>query len=365
MPITYQQSGVNYGALDPIKQLAQRAAKKTASALKRTGAEEITASRGESAYVWRQGKQLLASVMEGLGTKNLVADAMYEKTGKSYYDIVAHDTVACIVNDLITVGATPTTLHAYWATGEGDWFADKNRARDLIRGWRRACGIAGVSWGGGETPASRGIIEKNTIDLAGCAVGIIEKKKYLLTDEKLRAGDRIILLRSNGINANGLTLARAIAKKLPRGYFTKLPNGVRYGDALLTKSNIYAELVRDLLVKGVHLHYIANITGHGLRKIMRARPAFSYEIEKLFPPQPVFHFIKKHAGLSERDMYQTFNMGQDYALFLSKKDAGKALRIIKKHQCTGLDAGSVQRGKKRVLLKPLGIMYDAKSLELR
>jgi phosphoribosylformylglycinamidine cyclo-ligase len=152
MSITYQQSGVNYGSLDPIKQIAQRAAKKTSGALKRTGAEEIPASRGESAYVWRQGKHLFASVMEGLGTKNLVADAMYEKTGKSYYDIVAHDTVACIINDLATVGATPSTLHAYWATGSSDWFADKKRARDLIRGWKKACEIAGVSWGGGETP---------------------------------------------------------------------------------------------------------------------------------------------------------------------------------------------------------------------
>ncbi len=365
MSLTYQQSGVRYDAIDPIKKLAQAAARGTAASLRRTGAREFSASRGESAYVWRQGGKIFASVMEGLGTKNLVADAMYEKTGKSYYDIMAHDTVACIVNDLSSIGATPTVLHAYWATGSSDWFSDKKRALGLIRGWQKACKLAHVSWGGGETPALAGIVASDTIDLGGCATGMIEKSSHLLSDKKLRANDRIILLKSNGVNANGLTLARAVAKKLPKGYFTKLPNDKRYGDALLTRSNIYSPLISHLLSRGVRIHYIANITGHGLRKVMRARPAFTYTIEKIFKPQPIFSFIQHATRLSDYEMYQTFNMGQDYAIFVPKKDVAKTLRIIKTHGFTGLDAGYIQKGKRQVMIEPLNIVYSGDTLDIR
>ena len=234
--ITYSSSGVNYSDIDPIKKLAQNFAQSTAVNLKKSGFSEISASRGESAYVWQQGNILMASVIEGLGTKNLVADAM-KKSGKTYYDVVAHDTVATIINDLVAVGAKPLSLHAYWAVGDSKWFGDKQRMKDLITGWKSACDMAGVSWGGGETPAYAGIINPETIDLAGSAVGIIKNKANLLTDKKIKAGDRIIFLKSNGINANGLSLARALAKKLPAGYSTKLKTKT-YGETLLTKSNI-------------------------------------------------------------------------------------------------------------------------------
>ena len=145
--ISYSQSGVSYRDLDPIKKSAQEAGKKTSMNLSFGGCEEVASSRGESAYVWKQGKIFMASVIEGLGTKNLVADAMNAITGKSYYDVIAHDTVATIINDLITVGATPLTLHAYWAVGDSHFLKDKKRMSYLISGWKEACTIARVSWG--------------------------------------------------------------------------------------------------------------------------------------------------------------------------------------------------------------------------
>ena len=175
--ITYAQVGDNYDTKDPIKKLAQVAASQTGIHLKKHGFEEIKDSRGESAYVWKQGNILMASVVEGLGTKNLVADDMRKVTGKTYYDIIAHDTVATIINDLITVGACPLTIHAYWAIESNDWLQDKERMTDFINGWKSACDMAKVSWGGGETPTLKGIVVPGTVDLGGSAIGIIKDKK--------------------------------------------------------------------------------------------------------------------------------------------------------------------------------------------
>lgn len=368
--ITYSQVGDNYDTKDPIKKLAQTAAKKTSVNLKRHDFEEISDTRGESAFVWKQGNILMASVIEGLGTKNLVADITGkiedpERSRRTYYDIIGHDTVATIINDLITVGAKPLTINAYWAVGNSDWFKDMKRTKDLITGWQNACDLAGVTWGGGETPTLKGIVQQESIDLAGSAIGIISSKKNLITDKKLKPGDRILLLKSNGINANGLSLAREVAKNLPKGYATKLTSGKIYGEALLTKTNIYAKLIQDLLKNKIDIHYISNITGHGLRKIMRARQNYTYVIEKIFEPQEIFLFIQKHANLSDYEMYQTFNMGMDYALFIPEKHLEKTQSIIRKNKFQSIDAGYVKKGERQVIIKPKNIVFKAETFNLR
>lgn len=363
--ITYYQVGDNYSTKDPVKKLFQESAFATGKNLKTHGLSEITDTRGESAYVWRQGNVWMATVIEGLGTKNLVADGARKVTGKTYYDVIAHDTVATIINDLVSVGATPLVLHAYWAIENNDWLQDQARMTDLIKGWKKACDIAGVSWGGGETPTLKQIIVKDTAEFGGSAVGIIRSIKHLITDKKLKAGNRIILIKSNGVNANGISLTRAIAKKLPKGYGAKLKNGKMYGESLLTKSNIYAKLIQDLQKANVDIHYISNITGHGVRKIMRGRPKFTYVLEKIFKPQPVFDFIAKHANLDDYEMYQTYNMGQDYAIFVSPKDVDRCLKIIKKSKFKAINAGYVEKGEKQVIIRPKNLVYSGETLDLR
>lgn len=369
--ISYSQAGVNYDSLDPAKKLAQTAAANTASNLTHAGYPEVSDSRGETAFVWSQGKpssknqSYMAAITESLGTKNLVADEIRATTKKTYYDIVAHDTVASAINDLVCVGAKPLTVHAFWAVGDSDWFTDKQRIADLVKGWEDACNISGATWGGGETPSYNDIVEKNTIALGASVVGIIKNKTRLLTDKKLKAGDRIILLKSNGINANGISLTRAIAKKLPKGFATKLPSGDYFGEAILTKTNIYATVIQELFDKKVDLHYISNITGHGFRKLMRARPDFQYVVQHIFPPQELFSFIQKHAGMTDEDMYGTYNMGMDYALFLPEKDVKKTMAVIKKHHFEALDAGYIQKGEKQVIIKPKNITFTSESLDVR
>lgn len=364
--ITYSQVGDDYSIKDPIKILAQSAAAQTAKYLKAFNYAETSDSRGESAFMWQVSANThMAAVIEGLGTKNLIADDMRLITGKTYYDIIAHDTVAAIINDLATSGAKPFVLHAYWAIEDNRWLQDKERMNDLIQGWKAACDECKVAWGGGETPTLKGIIEPGTIDLAGSALGIIQNNNRRIIAGRLKKGDRIIFLKSNGINANGVSLARAVSKKIPEGYATKLPSGRMYGEALLTKTNIYANLIQDLLDKNIDIHYISNITGHGLRKVMRATQNFTYIIEKAYPAEELFSFIQKHANLSDEEMYGTYNMGQDYAIFLPAKDVKKAQEIIKQNGFDSLDAGFVEEGERKVIIKPKNITFEGDTLNLR
>ncbi len=363
--ITYSQVGDNYETKDPIKKLAQEAARQTGKNLFKHGFSEITDTRGESAYVWQQNDVLMASVVEGLGTKNLVADEMRKITGKTYYDIIGHDTVATVINDLITVGAKPLVIHAYWAIEDNDWLQDKERMTDLITGWKNACDLSGASWGGGETATMKQIVIPGTSELAGSAIGIISSKKNLIISQNLKSNDRIILLKSNGVNANGISLTRAVAKKLSKGYAAKLSDGTFYGEALLTKTNIYAKLIQNLLEENINIHYISNITGHGLRKIMRAKENFTYIIEKIIDPQEIFLFIQKRANLSDKEMYGTYNMGMDYAIFLPEKDVKEAQKIIKENGFTSIDAGYIKKGERQVMIKPKKIIFKSETLNLR
>jgi phosphoribosylformylglycinamidine cyclo-ligase len=145
MNMTYASTGVNYDTMDPFKRMAQLAAQETAGNIARlNGGEfrEFKPSRGESAYLIENAESYLAHVEEGLGTKNLVADAMYTLTSKSYYDHIAQCTVAMIVNDLVTLGALPLSVAMHLAVGVSDWFNDENRTRDLVNGWKKACDLA-------------------------------------------------------------------------------------------------------------------------------------------------------------------------------------------------------------------------------
>jgi len=358
-PMTYSSTGVNYDAMDPIKKLAQLRARTTSENLNRFGMKELGASRGESSYVWEEQDGYRAFVVEGLGTKNIVADETRKFSGKTHYDSIAQDTVAMIVNDLIVVGAAPQVVNAYFAVGSSDWFSDEKRSEDLIDGWAKACNMAGAVWGGGETPTLKGIIDSDTIDLSGSAVGIIKPKERLTLGNKIETGDSIFLIESSGIHANGLTLARKVADKLPEGYKTKLLDGRTYGEALLTPTRIYAKLIEDLFEAGVDIHYMVNITGHGWRKLMRAERDFSYIIDVVPEIPEEFSVIQRISGNDDKEMYGNFNMGAGFALFIPGKNVDVARQIsMRNHDLTAFKAGQVEAGEKQVIIKPKNISFN-------
>ncbi len=261
--ITYQKSGVNYDIIDPVKKLALSAGLKTKNNIHNSEFKEIKESRGESAYILETSDSYLAFVEEGLGTKNIIADEMRKITGKTYYDLIAYDTVVSIVMDLVSLGARPLTVLSYWAVGNSSWFADRKRTEDFIIGWKRACDEFEVTWGGGETPVLKDIIVNNAIDLAGAAFGHIKPKERIVLGNKIKVADNIILFESSGIMMNGLTLARKIADKLPNGLKTRLPNYKMFGEELLNPAKIYFQVVKDIFDAGIDIYYMVNITGHG------------------------------------------------------------------------------------------------------
>jgi phosphoribosylformylglycinamidine cyclo-ligase len=362
---TYADSGVDYSSVDPIKVLAQKRAAATAPNLSNFSAQELPASRGESAYVWEEGDVYRSLVIEGLGTKNLVADAVREFTGRSHYDTIAQDTIAMIVNDLVVVGARPQVINAYWAVGDAAWMNDEERARDLINGWGAACDAIGATWGGGETPALKNIIEPGTIDLAGSALGVVNPKENLVLGDKLAAGDSIVLIESSGIHANGITFVRGLAETDPNIYQEKLADGRTFGEALLTPTHLYVNLVRELQAARLDLHYMVNITGHGWRKLMRATKQFSYVMHEVPPVPAEFEFMQAKSGADSKEMYGNFNMGAGFAIFLPADQAQQAIDVATKQNLRAWAAGEVQDGPKQVVIKPGGIAFSEDTLEVR
>jgi phosphoribosylformylglycinamidine cyclo-ligase len=364
-PLTYDQAGVNYDLIDPLKVTAQRAAAATASHLAGHGFSEVKASRGESAYVVDVGPFYVASIVECLGTKTLVADEMAKLTGRSYFAGIAQDTIAMAVNDLITVGATPLVVQAYWAAGGSDWFGDAQRAQALVAGWKAACDTCQVAWGGGETPALAGIVEDGRIDLAASCTGLINPKERLSVGDKLGAGDAIVLLASSGIHANGLSLARKLAERLPQGYLTEIEPGLTYGEALLAPTALYSPVTEALWKAGIAPHYCANITGHGWRKLLRHPSALTYRIHTVPPKTAVLDFIQKQAGQDDREAYSTLNMGAGFAIFVKAEDAERTAQVARDCGIAAWVAGTVEAGEKQLLIEPLSIRFSEDDLHLR
>lgn len=355
---------VDYDVADPAKVLAQNEGKKTAVNMP-FGFSEVEGTRGESAYVFDMGDSYGALVQEGLGTKSLVAQAIYEKTRKSYFGQIAQDTVATFVNDLVSVGATPVVSNAYWSSSSYKWLEDKELTTDFITGWKAACDLSKIVWGGGETQALNGIVKDGVLELAGCAFGVIKDRNRLVTEKKLKPGDAILLVESSGVHANGISLTRKIADELAEGYDTKLKSGKTFGQAILEPTIIYSQMIEDLFNAEVDVHYLSNITGHGWRKIMRATQDFTYKMNIVPEPDELFRFIAENSNSDTREMYGNYNMGAGYAVFVPQTDAKKAVEVIEKSGLKVWQAGIVEAGDKKVVIEPLGIVFEGESLGVR
>jgi phosphoribosylformylglycinamidine cyclo-ligase len=364
--LSYKQAGVDYDTLDAFKRACQKAAASTRESLKAHNIQETEASRGESAYLLETASEFYAHVEEGLGTKNLVADAMLELTGKSFYRNIGIDTVATITNDLITSGALPISVAMHAAVGDSNWFSQEQRAKDLVEGFAEGCRQSNAVWGGGETPTLQGMVTPSTIILAGSAFGRISPKTKQIRGD-VRSGDTMIFLKCLGVQTNGLTLCRKLAERLPKGYLTPLPNGRQYGEALLDPSVIYVRFVKACQDAGISLHYAVHVTGHGWRKLMRLNEPFIYRVTKVPEAPPIFKFIQEHGGLDIREAYGTFNMGIGFAVYVDSKDADTCLSLAKKNGYDAFVGGTVVKdgSRKAVEIEPLGLTFDSDSLQVR
>ena len=368
MALSYESSGVRYDQLDAFKRACQKAARTTANALAAHGYAEPATTRGESAYLIEAADHFLAHVEEGLGTKNLVADAVYAATGKCFYREIAIDTVATMVNDLITCGALPISVAMHAAVGDSGWFGDETRTNALVAGFAEGCRTAGAVWGGGETPTLGGVVAPEAIVLAGSAIGKIEPKNLRITGE-VRDGDAIIFLASSGVQTNGLTLCRRVAAQLPQGYRTPIGFGDArsFGEALLAPSVIYVAFVRECQRRGLKLNYVSHVTGHGWRKLMRLEEPFIYEITHPRTPPALFQFLEQAGPIDRREMYATFNQGVGFAAYVAPENAEVALAVAKRAGYDAWLAGHVKKSgaRKAVVVPALGLTFEGDTLQVR
>ncbi|HLP06892.1 MAG TPA: AIR synthase related protein [Opitutaceae bacterium] len=366
MSLSYESSGVRYDQLDAFKRACQKAARTTAGVLADHGYREPASTRGESAYLIEADDHYLAHVEEGLGTKNLVADAMYAQSGKCFYREVAIDTVATIVNDLVTCGALPISVAMHAAVGDSNWFSDEKRMTGLVEGFAEGCRQAGAVWGGGETPTLRGIVEPQTIVLAGSAIGKIQPKALRIVGD-VKDGDSIVFLASSGVQTNGLTLCRKIAESLPQAYLTPIGDGRTFGEALLAPSVIYVAFVRECQRRGLKLNYVAHVTGHGWRKLMRLDEPFVYEITNLRPEPALFRFLREAGPIELREAYATFNQGIGFAAYVAPELAEATVAAATAAGYDAWIAGRVRKqgDRKAVVVPGLDLTFEGDTLQLR
>ena len=224
---------------------------------------------------------------------------------------------------------------------------------------------AGCSWGCGETPSLRDIILPSAAELSGAAWGICKPEQLIRC--KIQEGDRIVILPSSGLHINGFTLARDIADSLRLGYLTPMSDGKPFGLGLLERTILYGPIIETCQELGAEIHYAVNITGHGWRKLMRAKEPFVYVIDQIPLPQPVFEFIQQRGNVTIRDMYADLNMGGGYALVVPKKSVGLVRQSCQLHGLDPLDGGHVEKDgdSKHVVIEPIGETFAEKELAVR
>jgi phosphoribosylformylglycinamidine cyclo-ligase len=361
----YRRAGVDYAVLDAGKRSALTEALATSHWLAAAGARPVDGSRGEPAFVLRFAGSTLAFVLETLGTKSIIAREYHELAGVNRFDAVAYDAVAAVLNDLICVGALPLVVNAYFATGSSAWYEHAERADALLAGWRRACDDAQCAWGGGESPSLVDLLAPAEIELAGSALGFVPPPGEPLLGEELAPGDEIVLLASSGLHANGASLARRIAARLPRGLLAALPDGTTLGEALLAPSLLYVELLRRLLGDAeVQLTYLSHITGHGLLKLMRPQRELTYRIRALPPVPPVLTFLAAEAELDAAAAHSTLNMGAGFAVYCRPGGGARVVEVARRLGLAALVAGVVEAGPRQVVLEPVGVTFAGEQLAL-
>ncbi len=288
---------------------------------------------------------VLVSGTDGCGTKVKLAILMDK------HDTIGIDAVAMCVNDIICVGAKPLFFLDYIACGKN--YPEKIAA--IVSGVAEGCVQSGAALIGGETAEHPGLMPVEDYDLAGFAVGVVDKKK-ILDNKKMKAGDVIIALPSTGIHSNGFSLCRKvfdIDSNNPELYVPREElGGKSIGETLLTPTRIYVKSILALLEK-VEVKGISHITGGGFyENIPRSFPdGLGAKINKSdVKVLPIFDLIAKFGNIPERDMYNTYNMGVGMIVVVDKADADVAIETLRANGDSAYLLGEVVESDEGVIL---------------
>lgn len=267
-------------------------------------------------------KPVLVSGTDGVGTKLKLAFLMDK------HDTVGIDCVAMCVNDIICCGAKPLFFLDYIAVGKN--FPEKVAA--IVSGVAEGCVQSGAALIGGETAEMPGFYPEDEYDLAGFAVGVVDKDK-ILDNKTMEAGDVVIAMPSSGVHSNGFSLVRRVFDVENADIKTPLAElgGKSLGETLLAPTKIYVKPMLALFEE-VKVKAVSHITGGGFyENIPRSIPkGFGAKIDKsALRIPPIFKLLAEKGNIPERDMFNTFNMGVGMSVVVAKADAEKALEILK------------------------------------
>ena len=346
--LTYKDSGVDIDAGNKSVQLIK-------DSVKATYRPEVLGDLGGfgGLFALTAGKYkepVLVSGTDGVGTKLRLA-FMLDK-----HDTVGQDAVAMCVNDILVQGAEPLFFLDYLAVGK----LDPEQVADVVKGVANACKESGCALIGGETAEMSGFYPVGEYDIAGFAVGVVEKSK-LITSEKVQEGDVVLGLPSSGVHSNGYSLVRKICfdRKGFKGdeYIEEL--GKTIGEELLTPTRLYPKACLPL-IENFDIHGMVHITvGGSYENIPRALPEdMAVEIDSSAWKMPaIFKLLQQWGNVDWKEMYRTFNMGIGMIIIASADEAEKIKAHLASAEETVYEIGRVVKGNHDVTIKG-GVFHD-------
>lgn len=339
--LTYREAGVDIDAGNKAVDLMKQHVRAT---YRPEVLGDIGGFGGLFALNNRYTEPVLVSGTDGVGTKLSVAFMMDK------HDTIGQDAVAMCVNDILVQGAEPLFFLDYLAVGK----LEPEKVADVVSGVARACKESGCALIGGETAEMAGFYADGEYDIAGFAVGVVDKSK-IITGEKVAIGDVLLGLPSTGLHSNGFSLVRKICfdvKKLSvQDYIPEL--GTKLGETLLVPTRLYPKVCLPLIEK-FDIHGMVHITGGGFYdNIPRILPEnCAVEIDTSVWPKPViFGLLQKWGQVAWPEMYRTFNMGIGMIISVAKEDADNIQAQLKAQGEESYVIGKVVAGKREVHLQ--------------
>jgi phosphoribosylformylglycinamidine cyclo-ligase len=327
--LTYRDAGVDIEAGDALVERIKPFAQKTMR-------PEVLGGIGGFGALFEVSKKYRNPVMvsgtDGVGTKLKLAFRLKK------HDTIGIDLVAMSVNDILVSGAEPAFFLDYFACGK----LDVGVAADVVKGIAAGCEQAGCALIGGETAELPGMYDPNEYDLAGFAVGLVDKPD-IIDGTKVVPGDVVIGLASSGVHSNGFTLVRKVIAVSSADLFEPFEGDRTLGAALLEPTRIYVKPVLATIAR-VEVKGIAHITGGGLTEnIPRVLPqAVAARIDPSRWPQPaVFKWLKKQGNIDDAEMHRTFNCGIGMVLVVSAANAPSALDTLAAHGAEAFEIGTI------------------------
>lgn len=330
--ITYKSAGVDkeegYKSVDMIKEM-----------VKRTYSPNVLTELGSFGALYELGKYnnpVLVSGTDGVGTKLKIAFELNK------YDTIGIDCVAMCVNDILCHGAKPLFFLDYLACGK----LDANVSSEIVSGVTEGCMQSYAALVGGETAEMPGFYKEGEYDIAGFAVGIVEKE-HIVNGSAISEGNAIIAISSSGVHSNGFSLVR----KLVTDFKAPFIDGKTIGEVLLTPTKIYVKPVLKLL-ETVMVKGMAHITGGGLiENLPRIIPdglCANIDVNSI-QTLPIFEYINK-LGVDKMEMYGTFNMGVGFCVVVNKNDVDHTIKVLQEEGENAYVIGEITAGPDKICL---------------